>query len=130
MSKPRWAHFMSERAATAFLDRYGADLVDAPIVELKLRSEQIMRSYIETIPDGVYSFSSDPRQRRRGEKAADSACRCRGSRIEPYIRFFAQQSPLQGSHEFSVGDHPISRLHCHQAHLPGRASQCWLFQTN
>ena len=53
------ALYVGARRLTAFLDRYGADLVDAAILELKLRSEQIMRSYIETIPDGVYSFSSD-----------------------------------------------------------------------
>jgi len=47
------------RRLTAFLDRYGADTVDAAIEEMKLRSERMMRSYIEQIPDGVYEFSSD-----------------------------------------------------------------------
>jgi N-methylhydantoinase B len=44
---------------TEFLDRYGADVVDAAIVELRNRSERQMRAQIESIPDGTYSFASD-----------------------------------------------------------------------
>jgi N-methylhydantoinase B len=49
---------VGERRLTALLDRYGADVVEAAIVELKARSEQQMRAYIEGVPDGTYSFSS------------------------------------------------------------------------
>jgi N-methylhydantoinase B len=41
---------------TKLLDRYGEDTVFAAIEEMKTRSEQLMRSYIETIPDGKYVF--------------------------------------------------------------------------
>ncbi len=47
------------RRLTAFLDRYGPDLVDAAISELRDRSEQQMRSRIAEIPDGTYEFASD-----------------------------------------------------------------------
>jgi N-methylhydantoinase B len=47
------------RSLTRLLDRYGAETVDQAIAELNLRSEQQMRSYIEAIPDGTYSFFSD-----------------------------------------------------------------------
>ncbi|MCC7482034.1 MAG: hydantoinase B/oxoprolinase family protein [Hyphomicrobiales bacterium] len=40
------------RRLTALLDRYGEDVVDRSITELEVRSEQLMRSHIETIPDG------------------------------------------------------------------------------
>ncbi len=39
-----------------FLDRYGADTVFTAIEELHDRSEQLMRSHLETIPDGTYTF--------------------------------------------------------------------------
>jgi len=41
---------------TRLLDRYGEETVFAAIAEMKARSEQLMRSYIETIPDGKYVF--------------------------------------------------------------------------
>ena len=41
---------------TKLLDRYGEDTVFGAIGELKMRSEQLMRSHIETIPDGTYTF--------------------------------------------------------------------------
>ena len=41
---------------TKLLDRYGEDTVFGAIDELKVRSEQLMRSHIETIPDGTYTF--------------------------------------------------------------------------
>jgi N-methylhydantoinase B len=41
---------------TTLLDRYGEETVFAAIDEMKRRSEQLMRSYIETIPDGKYVF--------------------------------------------------------------------------
>ncbi len=47
------------RRLTAFLDRYGADVVDAAIAELRDRSERQMRTKIAGIPDGTYEFSSD-----------------------------------------------------------------------
>lgn len=40
---------------TALIDRYGEDLVDRAIQELEVRSERLMRSHIETIPDGVWT---------------------------------------------------------------------------
>ena len=43
------------RRLTALLDRYGEDVVDSAVAELELRSERLMRSHIETIPDGSYS---------------------------------------------------------------------------
>ena len=49
---------VGERRLTALLDRYGADTVEAAIGELKARSEQQMRAYIESVPDGTYRFSS------------------------------------------------------------------------
>lgn len=47
-----------EARLTALLDRYGAETVEAAIVELRARSEQQMRACIRAIPDGVYSFTS------------------------------------------------------------------------
>ncbi len=41
---------------TKLLDRYGEETVFGAIGELKVRSEQLMRSHIETIPDGTYTF--------------------------------------------------------------------------
>ena len=43
-----------EKRLTAVLDRYGADVVDAAITELKSRAAAQMRAKIATIPDGVY----------------------------------------------------------------------------
>ena len=45
---------VGERRFTALLDRYGADVVEACIVELKSRAERQMRAKIATIPDGDY----------------------------------------------------------------------------
>jgi N-methylhydantoinase B len=53
---------VGERRLTALLDRYGADTVAACIVELRRRSEQMMRAHIAKIPDDVY----------RGEAFVDS----------------------------------------------------------
>ncbi|MCP5155277.1 MAG: hydantoinase B/oxoprolinase family protein [Ectothiorhodospiraceae bacterium] len=47
-----------EKRLTALLDRYGADTVDAAIVELEQRSEQQMRACIAAVPDGTYSFTA------------------------------------------------------------------------
>lgn len=48
------------RSLTRLLDRYGADVVEESIAEFRRRSEAQMRSRIEnSVPDGVYSFSSD-----------------------------------------------------------------------
>ncbi|MET4698546.1 N-methylhydantoinase B [Constrictibacter sp. MBR-5] len=46
------------RRLTELLDRYGAETVEAAIVELKLRSERQMRAHIESIPDGTYAFTA------------------------------------------------------------------------
>ena len=53
---------VGEQRLTALLDRYGADTVDAAIVELKVRAARQMRAKIATIPDGPY----------RGEAFVDS----------------------------------------------------------
>ena len=53
---------VGERRLTALLDRYGADLVDAAVVELKARAAQQMRAKIAAIPDGLW----------RGEAFVDS----------------------------------------------------------
>jgi N-methylhydantoinase B len=45
---------IGERRLTALLDRYGADVVDCAIGELKARAAQQMRARIATIPDGTY----------------------------------------------------------------------------
>jgi N-methylhydantoinase B len=45
---------IGERRLTALIDRYGADVVEAAIAELKARAGQQMRSRIATIPDGTY----------------------------------------------------------------------------
>ena len=41
---------------TKLLDRYGEATVFAAVDEMKERSERLMRSHIETIPDGTYEF--------------------------------------------------------------------------
>ena len=43
-----------ERRLTALLDRYGRNIVEAGIEELKVRAERQMRARIATIPDGRY----------------------------------------------------------------------------
>lgn len=43
---------------TMLLDRYGQDTVEAAIEELETRAERIMRSHIETIPDGKYTATA------------------------------------------------------------------------
>jgi N-methylhydantoinase B len=45
---------VGERRFTALLDRYGKDVVEACIAELRARAEQQMRARIATIPDGDY----------------------------------------------------------------------------
>ncbi|MCH7555261.1 MAG: hydantoinase B/oxoprolinase family protein, partial [Proteobacteria bacterium] len=49
---------IGERRLTVLLDRYGVDLVEQAIVELRRRAEQQMRAKIEIIPDGVYEGSA------------------------------------------------------------------------
>ena len=49
---------IGEKRLTALLDRYGDDVVEAAIAELRARSEQQMRAKIATIPDGVYEGES------------------------------------------------------------------------
>ena len=41
---------------TSLLDRYGKNKVFAAIDEMQEKSEMLMRSHIETIPDGTYKF--------------------------------------------------------------------------
>jgi N-methylhydantoinase B len=53
---------VGKRRLAALLDRYGAETLEAAIVELKRRAERQMRRLIAPIPDGVY----------RGEAVVDS----------------------------------------------------------
>ncbi len=46
---------IGEKRFTALLDRYGADVVEAAIAELRARAAQQMRARIAAIPDGVYT---------------------------------------------------------------------------
>ncbi len=46
---------IGEKRLAEMLDRYGADLVDDAIAELKTRASQQMRACIATIPDGTYT---------------------------------------------------------------------------
>jgi len=45
---------IGERRLTALLDRYGAEVVDRAVIELRARARQQMRAKIATIPDGAY----------------------------------------------------------------------------
>ena len=45
---------VGERRLTALLDRYGRELVERCMAELRQRAAQQMRAQIATIPDGVY----------------------------------------------------------------------------
>ena len=45
---------VGERRLTALIDRYGAEIVETGIEELRARAEQQMRSRIRTIADGEY----------------------------------------------------------------------------
>jgi N-methylhydantoinase B len=49
---------IGERRLAALIDRYGEDVVEAAIVELKSRAAQQMRAKIATIPDGTYEGES------------------------------------------------------------------------
>jgi N-methylhydantoinase B len=53
---------VGERRLTQLIDRYGRDVIEAAIVELKARAAQQMRARIAQIPDGTY----------RGEAIVDS----------------------------------------------------------
>jgi len=48
------ALFVGERRLTALLDKYGVDLVNAVIKEMRSRAARQMRARIATIPDGIY----------------------------------------------------------------------------
>ena len=49
---------VGDRRLTLLLDRYGKDVVEEAIIELKKRAAQQMRAKIATIPDGVYEGES------------------------------------------------------------------------
>jgi N-methylhydantoinase B len=49
---------IGERRLSALLDRYGDNVVETAIAELKARAEQQMRAKIATIPDGTYEGES------------------------------------------------------------------------
>lgn len=49
---------VGEHRLRELLDRYGVDLVEACIVEMRARAAQLMRAKIAQIPDGVYEAES------------------------------------------------------------------------
>ncbi len=49
---------IGERRLHALMERYGAETLDAVIVEVRRRAETEMRALIEQIPDGVYPFEA------------------------------------------------------------------------
>jgi N-methylhydantoinase B len=49
---------VGDRRLTVLLDRYGKDVVEEAIIELKKRAAQQMRAKIAAIPDGVYEGES------------------------------------------------------------------------
>jgi N-methylhydantoinase B len=49
---------VGERRLTMLLDRYGADLVNDAISELKIRATRQMRAKIRTLPDGLYEATT------------------------------------------------------------------------
>ncbi|MBI3089365.1 MAG: hydantoinase B/oxoprolinase family protein [Candidatus Tectomicrobia bacterium] len=51
------ALLVGERRLGVLIERYGADLLQAAIAELRRRAEQQMRAAIADIPDGTYRFS-------------------------------------------------------------------------
>ena len=64
---------VGEERLTALLDKYGEDTVRAVIGEMRERSERLMRSHIETIPDGDYAFLSHMDGDGFGEEMLDVA---------------------------------------------------------
>ena len=49
---------IGEQRLTALLDKYGEGTVSAAVAEMRKRSETLMRTHIEAIPDGAYRFSA------------------------------------------------------------------------
>lgn len=49
---------VGERGFTALIDKYGPATIQRCIVELKARSERLMRAYIAAIPDGTYAYDA------------------------------------------------------------------------
>jgi N-methylhydantoinase B len=47
---------IGEKRLVELLDKYGVELVKQVVRELRVRSEKMMRAYIQQIPDGIYSF--------------------------------------------------------------------------
>ena len=87
-----------ERRLTVLLDRYGPETVEEGIVELKARSERQMRACIESVPDGVYCFTS----------YIDS----------DDVRFFAIEPAVPRPDELRLGNDPVRGLCRDEAHLP------------
>lgn len=87
---------IGERRLTELLDRYGADTVDAAIVELKARSEKQMRAYIDSVPDGVYRFTAyvDSDGIVNQKLAIALAMTIKGS--DAYFDFSASSPPCKG----------------------------------
>lgn len=49
---------IGEQRLTSLLDRYGAEIVEAAIAQLKTRATRQMRAKIRTIPDGTYESTT------------------------------------------------------------------------
>ena len=49
---------VGERRLTALLDRYGAEVTEAVIAEVRRRAETQMREHIRALPDGHYAFEA------------------------------------------------------------------------
>jgi N-methylhydantoinase B len=49
---------VGEKRLDALLDRYGADVVESVIAEVRRRADTQMRAHIQSLPDGRYSFEA------------------------------------------------------------------------
>jgi hypothetical protein len=107
---------VGERRFTALLDRYGKDVVEACIVELRARAERQMRAKIATIPDGDYQgvswVDSD------GVVDAPLKIDMKITKRDTDLHF-----DMSGSSPPCLGPMNSVRVPRHQAHLPGGADQ-------
>lgn len=87
---------IGERRLTELLDRYGADTVDAAIVELKARSEKQMRAYIDSVPDGVYRFTAYVDSDGIVNQKLDIALAMTIKGSDAYFDFSASSPPCKG----------------------------------
>ena len=112
---------------TALLDRYGKETAFEAIAEMKARSEQLMRSHIETIPDGTYAFTDhiDSDGIEWEPLAIHLEMAVKGSDV--HLDFSQSSPPCRGPLNSVRSTTMAGRVHRHQAHLPRRTHQCRLF---